>query len=99
MTSPIFQAPDSVWVADPSEGDVTMDQNRTVTVSWTLVPLPPIGTDTDSDGLDDRWELLHLGTLARGPTDDPDGDAATNADEQTAGSDPRCASYTRSVSR
>jgi hypothetical protein len=44
--------------------------------------------DTDGDGLDDAWELARFGSLAKGPTDDPDGDGFNNAREQLMGTDP-----------
>jgi hypothetical protein len=44
--------------------------------------------DTDGDGLDDGWELAHLGTLAQGPADDPDGDGYSNLRESLEGTDP-----------
>lgn len=45
-------------------------------------------TDTDADGLDDRWERAHFGSLQFGPRDDPDHDGWNNAAEQLRGSDP-----------
>jgi subtilisin family serine protease/subtilisin-like proprotein convertase family protein len=45
-------------------------------------------TDTDADGLDDAWEIAHLGSLAFGPKDDPDGDGCNNAREQITGTNP-----------
>ena len=44
--------------------------------------------DTDHDGLDDRWEMAHFGSLSHGPTDDPDGDGYCNSREQVMGTDP-----------
>lgn len=44
--------------------------------------------DSDSDGLDDRWEQDHFGSLAFGPKDDPDLDGYSNAREQILGTDP-----------
>ena len=62
-------------------------------------PLPP--EDTDFDGLNDLWEDEHFGdnsaTVEVGdltPQDgsgDPDGDGATNEQEETAGTDPNVA--------
>jgi len=42
----------------------------------------------DDDGLDDQWELSKIGTLAQGPTDDPDGDGLTNLEEMQRNTDP-----------
>ncbi len=44
--------------------------------------------DTDGDGLDDRWEMEHLKSLASGSRDDPDGDGYSNLREQILGTDP-----------
>ena len=49
--------------------------------------------DTDGDGLDDAWEILHFDSIsAQDGAGDPDGDLATNAQEFAAGTDPRSAS-------
>jgi hypothetical protein len=45
--------------------------------------------DSDRDGLPDAWEFSHFGDLNPGPTDDPDDDGFTNAQEFVAGTDPR----------
>lgn len=46
--------------------------------------------DTDADGLLDAWEMIHFGNLTSQSADgDPDGDFATNLQEQLAGTDPR----------
>lgn len=45
-------------------------------------------TDTDKDGLDDDWELLHFTNLDQGPADDPDLDGYSNAREQVMLTDP-----------
>lgn len=45
-------------------------------------------TDSDGDGLDDEWELLHFGNLDQGPLDDPDADGLNNAAELAAGTSP-----------
>ncbi|HXG48371.1 MAG TPA: S8 family serine peptidase [Methylomirabilota bacterium] len=44
--------------------------------------------DSDEDGLDDNWEQAHFDSLARGLTDDPDGDGYNNAREHAMGTDP-----------
>lgn len=51
----------------------------------------PLTLDADADQLPDWWEMFYFGTLAYGPTDDPDGDGWGNRDEylgQTAPDDP-----------
>ena len=59
-------------------------------LTWTAAAPTPCaglsGADTDSDGLPDYWESLFGATDGRS---DDDGDAATNADEVAAGTDPR----------
>jgi hypothetical protein len=45
--------------------------------------------DTDSDGLNDGWEVFYFDTLAAGdPAADPDGDLFDNQDEMESGTDP-----------
>ncbi|MBU1908885.1 MAG: DUF362 domain-containing protein, partial [Verrucomicrobia bacterium] len=47
-------------------------------------------TDSDGDGLTDGWESQYFRTLTGArPGDDPDGDAYSNLDEATAGTDAR----------
>jgi subtilisin-like proprotein convertase family protein len=48
-------------------------------------------TDTDQDGLDDKWEETHFGSLASDPQIDSDGDGYCNAREQIMGTDPNAA--------
>jgi hypothetical protein len=44
--------------------------------------------DTDSDGLDDEWEMTQFGNLASTAKEDPDDDGAQNAREQLLGTSP-----------
>ncbi|MES2657726.1 MAG: LamG-like jellyroll fold domain-containing protein [Verrucomicrobiota bacterium] len=44
--------------------------------------------NADGDGLDDAWEFLHFGDLDEVEGGDPDGDFATNEEEQPAETDP-----------
>ena len=44
--------------------------------------------DSDGDGLDDRWEKDHFGSLSPRATEDPDGDGLSNAVEQVLQTDP-----------
>jgi hypothetical protein len=44
--------------------------------------------DTDNDGLPDKWEKDHFGSLSQGPADDYDNDNVSNLDEYLAGTDP-----------
>ena len=44
--------------------------------------------DSDSDGLQDVWELQYFGLLSQGPTGDYDNDGYSNAEEFAKGSDP-----------
>lgn len=43
------------------------------------------GSDTDSDGIPDAVEWQNFGTLANGPSSDPDGDGFSIADERRRG--------------
>ena len=45
-------------------------------------------TDTDADSLLDTWETAKFGNLSQTGTGDPDGDLATNEQEETADTDP-----------
>lgn len=53
-------------------------------------PQNPASTpaDTDADGLDDIWEQTHFGNLGQTGTADPDGDYATNEEEENAATNP-----------
>ncbi|MCP4986703.1 MAG: hypothetical protein GY928_11800 [Colwellia sp.] len=44
--------------------------------------------DTDGDGLDDAWEILHFGDLSRDGTGDFDGDGISDLDEFLQGTNP-----------
>lgn len=44
--------------------------------------------DTDGDGLDDAWEILHFGDLSRDGTGDFDGDGISDLDEFLHGTNP-----------
>ena len=46
------------------------------------------GPDGDGDGLPDAWETQYFGNLSQNGSGDPDGDSLTNAEEQSAGTDP-----------
>lgn len=48
----------------------------------------PAEGDRDADGLPDAWEYAEFGSLSAAPTEDPDGDGATNAEEALAATDP-----------
>lgn len=51
----------------------------------------PTTEDTDTDGLPDWWERRHFGNLSQSPTDNPDSDVLTNAEEYARGRSPRVA--------
>jgi hypothetical protein len=68
------------WASDLLAGDF----NRSVDL-FAFTPT----TDTDSDGMDDQWELDNFGTLARNGTGDYDGDGATDLFEYRTGTDPK----------
>ena len=63
---------------DDTAGNSAIQVTRQVTVM----------NDTDSDGLDDSWEIDNFGDLDEGPEDDPDNDGKTNAEELADGTDP-----------
>lgn len=44
--------------------------------------------DSDQDGLDDGWEMMHFGGLGQGQNGDPDHDGNSNLREQIMGTDP-----------
>jgi fibronectin type 3 domain-containing protein len=44
--------------------------------------------DTDTDGMEDSWEIQYFGDLAQGPTGNPDNDQENNLTEFQNGSDP-----------
>jgi len=48
-------------------------------------------TDTDSDGLDDDWEVTHFGSLSQSGGGDFDSDGMTNLEEYTHGFNPTVA--------
>jgi subtilisin family serine protease/subtilisin-like proprotein convertase family protein len=88
---------------EPSRGDwsVTLSDQvaggvgNVAEVDLTVRGVPII--DTDSDGLDDNWEMARFGTLAYGPLDDPDKDGWNNAAEQALGTDPLVRNHPRQV--
>jgi autotransporter-associated beta strand protein len=51
-------------------------------------------TDTDSDGLEDTWEMVNFGDLDEIGTGDPDGDGFDNEAEETGKSNPNDISIT-----
>jgi len=55
-------------------------------------------TDSDNDGLPDRWELDHLGTLTHHGNQDSDLDLQTNREEWAARTDPSDATSRLTVS-
>ena len=72
----------SLAVSDEAPGATGSIQSASLTLYGVEM------VDSDHDGLDDRWEMAHFGTLAYGPTDDPDGDGFSNLREQIMGTDP-----------
>jgi subtilisin-like proprotein convertase family protein/subtilisin family serine protease len=74
-----------VEVSDQRPGATGRILNMTLTIYG--VPIK----DSDHDGLDDDWELAHLGKLDYGPKDDPDQDGYSNLSEMILGTDPLAA--------
>ena len=64
---------------------VTDDSSNTVSKQFSITLL---FTDTDSDGMDDRWEIYYFGNLSQGASGDADGDGSTNIQEYGAGTNP-----------
>ena len=84
-THDFYESSFGAWRLEVSDEQPAMTGTITnVTLTVTGVPI----TDTDHDGLDDRWELAHFGTLAYGPRDDVNGDGYTNMREYLLGRDP-----------
>jgi hypothetical protein len=72
---------------------VIMNANVTVTANFYLT-----GVDSDSDGLDDAWEMLYFGKLGNNPSADPDNDGLTNLQEYQYGTNPNIPTFTISAS-
>ena len=84
-TRHFYEASAGVWRLEVSDELATLTGNvRFASLTIRGVEI----VDTDGDGLDDRWEMAHFGSLAQGPRDDPDGDGYSNMREQILGSDP-----------
>jgi len=71
-----------VVVADNDEHRIDDRTLGTNTVTF-VVP-----SDSDSDSMDDGWEMSHLESLVPDGTGDKDGDGVTDEDEYLAGTDP-----------
>ena len=84
-THHFYESSAGVWrveVSDEEPGDT----GHVLHVELILTGVPLV--DTDHDGLDDRWEMAHFGSLSLGPKDDPDRDGYCNSREQVMGTDP-----------
>ncbi|HEY6225644.1 MAG TPA: thrombospondin type 3 repeat-containing protein, partial [Verrucomicrobiae bacterium] len=69
------------------------DYNEGSDIFAAYLPFP----DTDTDGIDDRWELAHFGTLDHDMAGDADNDGMSDAAEFQAQTDPNQASSTLRV--
>lgn len=84
-THHFFESSVGTWTVQVSDEEAGGTGSVT-SVSLIITGVPVL--DTDSDGLDDNWEMARLGSLAFGPLDDPDRDGLNNAREQAIGSHP-----------
>jgi hypothetical protein len=82
-------APDQTFVAFVSyTADlVPNDYNESPDIFAAYFPVP----DSDNDQIDDRWEVSNFGSLDHDMALDTDRDAATDAQEFEAGTDPNSA--------
>ena len=74
----------------------------TVDIGYHYMALDATGiplVDSNSDGMDDAWEMLYFGTLSIDPNADPDGDGLTNLQEYQAGTNPNVDDSTITGSR
>ena len=55
--------------------------------------------DSDNNGLDDAWEILHFGHIGVDPNADPDGDGESNLAEFQDGGDPLCYEWDKWLAR
>lgn len=78
-----YAAGDFYTETGASSGGVSTPRDIGLSISGVIVV-----TDSDSDGLDDPWEIVHFGNLSQDGTGDPDGDGFDNEAEETAGTDP-----------
>ncbi|NLF17945.1 MAG: hypothetical protein GX595_11955, partial [Lentisphaerae bacterium] len=51
-------------------------------------PVTPGPVDSDGDGMDDAWEIMHFGDLSHNGSADGDGDGLSDLDEFLVGTDP-----------
>jgi subtilisin family serine protease len=80
-----YESSAGTWTLSVSDED---DNGAGSVLDATLIISGVPITDVDRDGLDDDWEMLHFGTLAFGPQDDPDHDGYSNSREQITGGNP-----------
>ena len=83
-----------IYLTDPrtadTDGDGLFDHFEVTTNGTDNIYLTdPLAADTDGDGMTDKWEIDHgLNPLVDDASNDPDGDGATNLEEEQAGTDP-----------
>jgi subtilisin-like proprotein convertase family protein/subtilisin family serine protease len=84
-THHFFESSAGTWIAQISdEGSGSAGSVLSVALKLSGVSI----LDTDKDGLDDVWEIIHFACLDETPTADPDRDGYSNAREQLMGTDP-----------
>lgn len=84
-TRHFFEPSAGVWkvsITDQDENQIGAIRSLNLNILGTEI------IDSDSDGLDDEWEMTQFGNLASTAKEDPDDDGAQNAREQLLGTSP-----------
>lgn len=74
----------------PGATSADISDRNAILSGFTLEQVSAPG-DADGDGLADAWEQLHFSNLDQTGSGDPDADGLTNAQELTAGTNPKAA--------